>query len=480
MARQPNIIILISDQQRTDTMACYGNDWIQSPHMNALSERSFVFENTYVTQAVCTPARGSLMTGLYPHSHGCTVNNIPLREETKSIAEMLPDTYRKAHFGKWHLGEDAFCQHGFDEWASTEDGRKPRYTTPNPPFSTYHQWLVELGYVPQGNLANGEKHFAPPQRATLPPEHQMGAFVANCSDKFIRENVDQPWLLVFSTFEPHPPFTGPYDGLYDPDEIPLGPAFMKHPEGHSRFNRVRSEYYPIAKKNGNTVVEDLSTEAGYKKQRAQYYGNVKIIDDAVGKLVQALEETGQMDNTIFACTSDHGDMAGDHRMWEKRAFYEESARVPFLLSVPWLTTTQKRIGGVFGQADLIPTLLDLADTPIDDQCQGESITDALTGDRDLTEHTAFMEWNGLGDRNLGSPEINLMATLPWRTAITGDRWKLNLCAGDQCELFDLNTDPYEENNLFDLPEHRDRIRDMAAKIRVWQHETNDTAPLPSV
>ena len=148
MSRQPNIIIFISDQQRTDTMACYGNDWIQSPHQDTLADRSFVFENTYVTQAVCTPARGSLMTGLYPHSHGCTVNNIPLREETKSIAEMLPDTYRKAHFGKWHLGRDVFCQHGFDEWAGTEDQHKPRYKEADAPFGPYYHWLIEQGPPP--------------------------------------------------------------------------------------------------------------------------------------------------------------------------------------------------------------------------------------------------------------------------------------------------------------------------------------------
>jgi arylsulfatase len=477
---QPNIVLFISDQQRTDTMSCYGNDWIQSPHMNALSERSFVFENTYVTQAVCTPSRGSLMTGLYPHSHGCMVNNIELRDETKTIAEMLPDTYRKAHFGKWHLGNDAFCQHGFDEWISVEDGRKPRYTKPNPPFSSYHQWLVEQGFEPQSTMANGENHFAPPQRATLPPECQMAAFVANHSDRFIRENTDQPWLLVFSTFEPHPPFTGPYDDLYNPDDLHMGPTFVKHPEGHSLFNRVRSDHFPVAPIDGNIIVEDLSTEAGWRKQRAQYFGNVKIIDDAVGKVVKALEETGQMENTIFAFTSDHGEMAGDHRMWEKRAFYEESARVPFLLSVPWLNTDQKRVDGVFGHADLVPTLLDLANQPIPNELQGQSLKGALTGDMDLTQHKAFVEWNGLGDRNLGTPHINLMTTLPRRCMISGDRWKLALCAGDQGELFDLNTDPYEQNNLFDDPEHRDRIREMAAHIRLWQYETGDTVPLPAV
>ena len=90
----------------------------------------------------------------------------------------------------------------------------------------------------------------------------------------------------------------------------------------------------------------------------------------IGQMVQALDETGQMENTIFVFTSDHGEMAGDHRMWEKRAFYEESARVPFLMHVPWLNAEQTRVDGVFGHADLIPTLLDLAELPIPDQCQG--------------------------------------------------------------------------------------------------------------
>ena len=463
MSLQPSIVVVITDQQRTDTMACYGNDWIQSPHQNALANRSFVFENTYVTQAVCTPSRGSLISGLYPHSHGCVVNGIPLRKETLSIAEMMPDNYRKGYVGKWHLGDEGNCQHGFDEWCSIADG------------CGYHQWLLEQGFEPET-----AGRFSPQQRAdSMPAEAQIGAYVGNESDRFIRENVDQPWLLVASTFEPHPPYRGPHDGLYDPETIPVGPTFLKHPEGTSLFNRVRSDFYRNTT-DARVVATDMTKDENWRKLRAQYFGNVKIVDDAIGQMVAALEETGQMENTIFAFTSDHGEMAGDHRMWEKRAFYEESARVPFLLSVPWLNTEQKRIDGVFGQADLVPTLLDLAEVSIPEQCQGESIADVLTGKRDLKDHVAFMEWNGIGDRNLGNPDINLIATVPRRTAITGDRWKLTLCAGDQCELFNLNTDPFEENNLFDDPDHRDRIRDMAAKIRVWQHETGDTAPLPAV
>jgi arylsulfatase A-like enzyme len=476
MTSPPNILLFESDQQRTDTMACYGNYWIKSPHLNRLADESFVFENAYVTQAVCTPARGSLMTGLYPHSHGCMINRTKLHVDIKSIAEMLPDNYRKAHFGKWHMGDDSVKQHGFDEWVSTEDDHRDKYSSPDLPLSDYYHWMVGNGFKPEGMSPIGEPIFGLKQRNEFPPEYQMAAFLANHSERFIRDNKDTPWLMVFSTFEPHPPMTGPYNGMYDPDDLPVGPAFLKQPDGASLWNRARGEHYPKQTVDG----EDLSTEAGWRKLRAQYFGNVKVIDDAVGRLLDVLEETGQLDNTIIAFTTDHGEMAGDHSMLEKRAFYEESARVPMLLRVPWMNKLQKKIGGVFGHVDLVPTLLDLAGHSGPEELQGQSRVSVLKGDDDLYENAAFMEWNGIGDRNLGNPLINLMATLPWRCVVTGDRWKLNLCAGDASELFDLNNDPYEEENLFSDPAQHDRIVRMAALIRLWQHETGDTAPLPSV
>ena len=476
MAKQPNILLFISDQQRTDTMACYGNPWIRSPHQDALAARSFVLEHTYVTQPVCTPARGSLITGLYPHTHGCLVNRDKLADRLASLAEMLPDGYRTAHFGKWHLGDDSLRQHGFDEWVSTEDDHRDRYTRPGLPFSSYYHWMREQGIEPADRCATGELIFSPEQRSRLGPEHQMAAFVAGHSERFIRANADRPWLLVFSTFEPHPPMHGPYNGMYDAEAIPDRPAFRAFPEGHSLFSRSRAAHHP----NPRVPGESWRDDAHLLEQRANYYGNVKIIDDAVGRMVRALEESGQMEDTIFAFTSDHGEMLGDHRMMGKRAFYEESARVPFLLSVPWLTRTERRIDGVFGQVDLVPTLLDLAGLPLPDALQGRSLAGALTGDLDLRRHAAFMEWNGIGDRDLGNPVTNLMATVPWRSIVTGDGWKLNLCAGDQSELFDLNADPYEQTNLFPHPAHRDRVRELAARIRLWQVETGDDAPLPAV
>jgi len=168
-------------------------------------------------------------------------------------------------------------------------------------------------------------------------------------------------------------------------------------------------------------------------------------------------------------------------MLEKRSLYEEASNVPFLMYVPWLNNDQQpRIAGSVGQVDLVPTLLDLSGSEIPDHIEGKSLRSVLRGEEDLSDNDVFIQWNGMGDRNLGSPDINRMVSIPWRGVVTGDRWKLNLSPGDQCELYDLNSDPAELNNLFNKPEHKDRIRQMAARIRIWQDETGDDMPLPTV
>ena len=118
---RPNILFILTDQQRQDSLACYGNDWIETPNLNRIADRSFVFENAYVTQPVCTPSRASIMTGLYPHAVGLHRNNIPLPSDCPTIAERISEEYYCAYFGKWHLGNDMIQQHGFDKWISVED-----------------------------------------------------------------------------------------------------------------------------------------------------------------------------------------------------------------------------------------------------------------------------------------------------------------------------------------------------------------------
>jgi arylsulfatase len=487
--RKPNILFILTDQQRRDSMRAYGNEWIKTPNLDKLADKSFVFENAYVTQPVCTPARASIMTGLYPYATGLQRNNIPLSRDISTIGDMIDDEYYNAHMGKWHLGDDMTPQHGFDTWEAVEDFQRVRITRKEYRYqeAPYNQWLRDHGVEPPSMSMSYEGWVGV---AELTEEQTQAGFLGHKASEFIREfpkgdHADQPWMLYVNFFEPHPPYTGPLNDLYDPNEIDVGPGFRVRPDSGSLVNRLRSDYYmgggnnPLGEAGGD--VHDTTTEEGFRKLRAQYFANVTLVDTQLGKIFESLEESGQVDNTIIVFTSEHGEMAGDHGMLEKRSLYEEASNVPFLMYVPWLNNDQQtRIAGSVGQVDLVPTLLDLSGSEIPDHIEGKSLRSVLRGEEDLSDNDVFIQWNGMGDRNLGSPDINRMVSIPWRGVVTGDRWKLNLSPGDQCELYDLNSDPAELNNLFNKPEHKDRIRQMAARIRIWQDETGDDMPLPTV
>ena len=139
---KPNLLFLWTDQQRADTMGVYGNSKIQVPNLNKLARESAVFQNAYVSQPVCTPSRSTVMTGLWPHQNGCTENNVALRAEIPCLSEMVEDPdYTKAYYGKWHLGDEVFAQHGFDEWVSIEDGYAAHYGPARDPISVPRQML---------------------------------------------------------------------------------------------------------------------------------------------------------------------------------------------------------------------------------------------------------------------------------------------------------------------------------------------------
>ena len=488
MPDNPNLLFILTDQQRRDSMRCYGNDWIETPHLDSLAEQSFVFENAYVTQPVCTPSRASIMTGLYPQTAGTVRNGIPLRPETKTIAEMVRGEYIRAHYGKWHLGDDAVAQHGFEDWISIEGFHRRRATRDEyrDQEPDYNRFLRDNGVEPPPHGVAYEMWAA---GARLPEELTQGSFVGNEAVRFIREwaapgRRSRPFMLFASFFEPHPPYTGPFNGLYGLDDIIVGPAFLKRPDGGSLLNRLRADYYlagnlnPLGVEGGD--FHDTTTEAGWRKLRAQYFANVTLLDRSVGRILRALEDSGAAGETIVVFTSEHGEMAGDHGMLEKRSLYEEASRVPLLMRVPWLTARQRRIPGSFGQVDLAPTLLELMGQPAPQHLEGQSRAAGLAGEATLVENEVFLQWNGVGDRDLGSPAINRMVSVPWRSVVTGDRWKLNLSPGDKCELYDLNADPHEMANLYDEPAQRDRVRDMAAMVRLWLHDVGDDTPLPSV
>jgi arylsulfatase A-like enzyme len=262
---------------------------------------------------------------------------------------------------------------------------------------------------------------------------------------------------------------------YDPAALPVGPNFRRRPAPNTPLlNRVMAAYYAESEEYGI----DLRSEAGWREVRARYWGNITLVDHSVGAILDALEANGLADDTIVVYTSDHGEMAGDHSILGKTVMYEEAIRVPMLLRVPALGREQRHIAGNFGHIDLLPTLLDLMGQPIPQDLQGESRASVLAGEESLADNPVYIEWNNQDGHPLpGEAEVNREMRTPWRSVISPDRWKLNLSALDQCELYDLNADPAELNNLYDDPGQQDRIEALTSMILEWQESVGDSVPL---
>ena len=475
MSRRPNLLYLLTDQQRTDTLACYGNGRIGTSNLDALAAESFVFDRAYVSQPVCSPSRATLMTGLWPHTAGVPACNVPLPATAPTFAEHLGDDYATAYMGKWHLGDEIFAQHGFDTWVGTESSYRHSYSDPARlgTLSPYQTWLMERGFEPDREHG-GQRIFSRHAEASMEERFTKAAYLGERAAEYVGAHRDEPFALCVSYLEPHPPHTGPLNDLHDPAALPTGPGFRRPPEADAPLIlRLMAAYYLASEEYGF----DLQTEAGWRGVMARYWGNVNLVDRSVGRILRALEDNGLADDTIVVFTSDHGEQMGDHGLLGKTVMYEESVRVPMLLRAPRLGRRQRRLAGYLSQVDLVPTLLELLGEDLPVSLQGTSRVAALEAGV-LEGEDVFIEWNGADGHppaSLGEAEVNRSMAQPSRSVVSEDRWKLNLYTSGPGELYDLSADPHELSNLFHRAEHRGRIDDLASRIRRWQADTGDTA-----
>ncbi len=470
-ARKPNLLVLWTDQQRFDTLAAYGNAAVRTPNLNRLAETSAVFERAYVSQPVCTPSRSTVLTGLWPHQNGCVRNNIPLRPDTKTLPELLDDAdYATGYFGKWHLGDEIFAQHGFQEWAATEyyeayysEGRDK---TAKP---AYYHWLKDRGYKPDAYDRFGRQYCT-----TLPEAHCKPSFLAAKATDFLRRHKDRPFILHVNYLEPHNPFNGPLNELHDPASIePPANVFDDLGETAPLWYRHKSE----------------GGKEGWRAEDAKkcrdlmriYWGMVAQVDRSVGTILGELERLGRAEDTIVVFTSDHGEMLGAHALGGKGVSFEESVRVPLLVRAPGLRKG-RRVARPVSNIDLVPTLLDLMGSKAGRGLPGQSLVPALRGEAP-GEDPVFVEWNARTkppkDKYLESPlaskdELRRAAMSNFRMVVAPDGWKLCLFDADRPQLYHLARDPGETTNLAARPEHRDLVRRLTARLARWQEATGDT------
>ena len=475
--RKPNLLFIWTDEQQAGTMGAYGNNIIKTPNLDKLARESFVFKNAYVTQPVSTPSRASIMTGLYPHTLGCTTNNIPLPDSIDCLPGLLDDSaYVTGYLGKWHLGNEVFSQKGFDTWISIEDIYSEFFSEDKDKNSrsSYHNWLVGKGLTPDQNDNKFSREFS----SKLSIDNCKPKFLEEKACEFLVQNKNDPFILYVNFLEPHMPFSGPLNEMYKSEEVKI-PESFNDPLEENEPLRYKLKREKILKTYGNT-------EDDFRKLIARYWGLVSQVDMSIGVILNKLKDLGLDENTIVVFTSDHGDLMGAHRMAEKSVMYQEAVRIPLLIKIPTIKATPRIIESQVSQLDIIPTMLDLMKGTKNAKLQGKTILPLISGEK-TEEDFIFIEWNP--DKNNGTfqksklasdEEIVLAENSITRTVISPDGWKLCLSDGDRSQLFDLIKDPYEKTNLFTLPEYRQKITFLSGKISEWQKLTNDTVFIPEI
>ena len=465
--RKPSLILFLPDQQRADTIACYGGKKVHAPNLNKLAAESVVFERAYVTHPVCTPSRSSLMTGTWPHINGCTRNSVALDRRFRSFAELIDDKdYRTGYMGKWHLGEDGPARRGFQQWILAEEP------------GDYTNFLFAAGLTPDDTYGA----FSELAISNLPVELSRPRFLEKHACQFIEKHFRDPFILVVAFVEPHSPYNGPLNDEHPLSEIDLDPTATL-PESDNiplRYRLMREWQQARAIRDRQRLPHQFFfgvTPDEYRSIKQRYLGLVTLVDQSIGAILGCLERFGLRDNTIVVHTSDHGDSLGAHHLFAKEVMFEEAARVPLLIRLPGQKRS-KLIPQPVSHIDFIPTLLDLLSQPKHPQCAGKSLL-PLIHDEEVPPESIFIEWapnrtkvekgTSLAPRRMIKRAIDEST----RTVVSSNGWKLCLRDKDLNELYNLSDDPLETRNLYSDREYASVISRYTDEIHKWQESTHD-------
>lgn len=442
---KPNILWICTDQQRWNTIHALGNEYIRTPNLDRLVNQGVAFNYAHCTSPVCTPSRASFLTGMYASTIHATKNGAAYWPETAPlVTKMLKDTgYDCGLVGKLHLST---AQVNNPEKRPEDDGyRFFRYS--HAPHqggdqNDYLMWLKEQGYE-----YDDLRKLAGDKQAAL----DQTTWSTNEAIEFISEERKAPWLLSLNVFDPHGPHNPPAHLLerFDVESLP-GPAFRESDlEQKSVFNDVMFQSKPAHPDSFNA-----------KLLQAKYWAEIELIDEQIGRLLETLEQTGQLDNTLIIFTSDHGEMLGDHGLINKGCrFYEGLVRVPLIFCWPGRFKEGLQSDALVELIDIAPTLLEITGEKIPERMQGKSLLPILTGEADPGEFREFArcEFYSTLRQTENRPES-------YGTMIRTREYKLvNYHGHPKGELFDLVNDPDEFENLWDDPDYQEIKQELMQK-----------------
>lgn len=487
---RPNVLLIITDHHAFrghDRSSGLSNGPLQMPNYARLAGEGVHFDQAYSVSPICTPARASMMTGLYPSSHGLRWNTgSHLSRQTdfssgqRLYSHHLAEAgYRNAYVGKWHCSLDRLpVDYGIEGWSLPDYG-KPYMDQAYQDYAEsfgHHDARARIEHSidhPEWEGQTLTLHHPSPYRFMKgagvlegPPEVHEQQFTAHLVIAKLRELVKaqretgQPWSLVASFWGPHPPYypSEPYASMFDPAQIPEYPTFRDDYSG----NRPLRAFLQRDLHHGSAARwPDWRT---WQEVLARCYGQIMQTDAAVGQILDALDDEGISDRTLVMWVADHGDAVASHGgLWDKGSTYnEEVARIPMALRWPETIPAGLRTRALVTNMDVTATILDAAGLPIPDTMHSRSVLPVCHGDdASLSDHV-IAEHNGFGEDILQ------------RIVLTG-RYKYVAALYDKDELYDLHNDPYETVNLIDDPTYSSTNRELRGLLIDHMERTRDHA-----
>jgi choline-sulfatase len=434
--KSANLLFVISDQHNRDSLGCYGHPFVQTPNLDRLAERGTRFDSAYTNCPICVPARASLATGNFVHRIGNWDNAFPYHGETKGWGHRLIDAgHRVESIGKLHYRDDAdadgFARHEIPLNVVGGIGDPAGCIRDNPP--------------PRSGMRQGVLAAGPGESTYL----DYDVRIADSTVRWLSERAKmpdaKPWVCFASFVCPHPPYIAPRElfDLYPVDGIPM-PVQSRPDErpDHPWLNEMRRAM----------GWEEPLTSENIRRMAAAYYGCCTHLDSQIGRVLNALEETGLTDSTRIIYTSDHGESMGRRGLWGKFTMYEESSAVPLIVAGPDVPVGQSTDDPVT-LVDCYQSIMECVGEPLNDEEQqlpGSSLWPITAGQS--LDRAAFSEYHAVA-----SPNAAYM--------LRRGNLKYVYYVNDEPQLFDLESDPGEVTNLAADPIHADVVVNFESELR---------------
>lgn len=440
---RPNILFILTDDQRWDAMSCMDHPFLRTPSIDRLAAEGVRFENAFVTTSLCSPSRASFLTGVYAHRHGVVTNakNDPAPAFLTFPHLLQQAGYETAFIGKWHMAPSADPRPGFDHWLSF----RGQGTYIDPELNENGRDFKATGY--------------------------MTDLLTDAAVAWLARPRQRPFCLILSHKAVHGPFTPAprHAEAFTDVEMPEPAGFQddfadkpgwirrSHAYGGRRPAWIASQGKPVPARIDPVPWDPRS------QPRLDYYRTLLAVDESVGRVLEELERQAVLDRTFVVFASDNGFFQGEHRRGDKRLAYEESIRIPFLVRHPPLVRAGTTEPAMALNIDLAPTLLALAHVPVPDMMQGISLLPLFSPDRASWRSSFLYEYF----REAWVPGIPLML------GIRTKRWKYVAYPDieDIDELYDLKADPCELHNLASAPEQAETLGLMQATLKGLLRET---------